>query len=215
MSFFKSLFGKKEPEIKRKLDHPSQLQSGDIFTCSDSFALPSVMRKQQFQVNKVETIEFEHQHYAQITAQGSGQQPLYLSFPTNPQQFIKLSLLLTRDQVESLFDLEQFSEIFEEPGKARLKVTNLQHEYADMIAKEYIQQAFMVTGYKHSDDYRNSTPPQYNEQKHGREFEFYSLQGGQEQRFIDIVVFENGDTEVYLSFLRPANDIAELWIKGE
>jgi hypothetical protein len=215
MSFFKSLFAKKQPLTTRTLNHPSELQVGDIFSFGDSFALPQAMRKQQLEVTEVNTVEFKHEHYAQVVGQGNLPQPVYISFPKNPQKFIKYSLLLTRQDVSNLFDLDDFAEIFEAPGNARLKPITSEHPYADMVAEEYIQKDFMTTGYFHQEDYRSSTPPQYNEEKHGREFEFYSLTGKQEQRFIDIFIFENGDTDVYLSFLRPANEIAELWIKGE
>lgn len=215
MSFFKSLFAKKQPLPTRSLNHPSELQVGDIFSFSDSFALPQAMRKQQLEVAEINTVEFKHEHYAQVVGQGKNPQPVYISFPKNPQKFVKYSLLLPRQDVENLFDLDDFSEIFEAPGKAHLKPVTSEHPYADMVAEEYIQQDFMTTGYFHQEDYRASTPPQFNEEKHGREFEFYSLAGDQEQRFIDIFIFENGDTDVYLSFLRPANEISELWIKGE
>ncbi|WP_019613572.1 hypothetical protein [Psychromonas ossibalaenae] len=215
MSFFKSLFAKKQPVPTRVLTHPNELQENDIFTFGDSFSLPLAMRKQQLQVTDIQTIEFKHEHYAKITAQGGGPQQIYLSFPRNPQKLVKFSLLLNRNDVETLFDLDDFSEIFEQPGNARLKPIITKHDYADMVADEYIQQDFMTTGYLHQEDYRTTVPPQYNEDKHGQEFEFYSLEGGQGQRFIDIFIFENGDTDVYLSFLRSANEIAELWIKGE
>lgn len=213
MSFFKSLFAKKKALTTRSLNHASELQQRDIFTFSDSFALPLAMRKMQLQVTDINTLEFKHEHYAQIIGQGNGEQLVYLSFPTNPQKLIKFSLLLTRESVQELFDMDDFSEIFEKPGNARLKPITNKHNYADMLADEYIQQNFMTTGYLHRQDYRGSAPPQYNEEKHGQEFEFYSLQGDQEKRFIDIFIFENGDTDVYLSFLRPANEISELWIK--
>jgi len=215
MSFFKSLFSKKQPLATRTLNHASELQQSDIFTFGDSFALPQAMRKMQLQVSDIKTLEFKHEHYAQVIAQGSGDKLVYLSFPANPQKLIKLSLLLPREDVEALFDMDAFSEIFEPPGKARLRPITQNHHYAYMLADEYIQQDFMTTGYIHQQDYRGSTPPQFTENKHGQEFEFYSLQGGQEKRFIEIFIFENGDTDVYLSFLRPANEIAELWIKGE
>jgi hypothetical protein len=215
MSFFKSLFaGKKNPPT-RTLTKPQELQLDDIFTFGDSFALPQAMRKQQLQVIDINTLEFKHKHYAQIVAQGSGQELVYLSFPDNSHKLVKFSLLLTRNDVQALFDLDDFAEIFEEPGNARLTPLSNQHTYADMVAPEYIQQEFMSTGYKHQQDYRGKVPPQYKEEEHGREFEFYSLEGGDGKRSIDIFVFENGDTDVYLSFLRPANDIAELWIKGK
>lgn len=215
MSFFKSIFNKTPDQTDRTLSTPQELQLNDIFTLSDSFALPESMRKQQLQVIDVNTLEFKHEHYAQIIGQGSGQDLVYLSFPDNPKKLIKLSLLLSRNDVEALFDLDDFAEIFEEPGNARLKPLTKKHNYADMVSDKYIQQEFMITGYQHQQDYRGKTPPQYNEDEHGKEFEFYSLEGGNGERSIDIFIFENGDTDVYLSFLKRANEVAELWMKGE
>ncbi|MEI6897999.1 MAG: hypothetical protein V5786_11045 [Psychromonas sp.] len=213
MSFFKSLFAKKQAAPTRTLNHVTELQLQDLFSFSDSFALPQAMRKMQLQVTDINTIEFKHEHYAQIVAQGSGNQLVYLSFPNNPQKLVKLSLLLPRSDVEALFNMDDFSEIFEQPGNAHLTPLTNNLNYADMLADKYIQQDFMTSGYFHRQDYRNATPPQFNEDKHGQEFEYYSLQGNQEKRFVEIFIFENGDTDVYLSFFRPTNEIAELWAK--
>jgi len=215
MGFLKSLFSKQAPAPTRTLNEPKQLLTGDIFCFSDSFSLPEMMRKQQLQVIDINTIEFKHEHYTQVIGQGTGHALVYLGFPKNPQNLIKCSLLLTRAEVESLFDMDAFSEIFEEPGQARLKPITTNHIYADMIAEEYIQQDFSTSGYKHEADYRDTKPPQFSDEDHGREFEYYSLEGNQGLRLIEIFIFENGDTDVYLSSLRPAKDIAELWIKGE
>ncbi|MFT7054339.1 MAG: hypothetical protein ACJAU1_001901, partial [Psychromonas sp.] len=116
MSFFKSLFAKKQPLPTRSLNHPSELQVDDIFCFGDSFALPQAMRKQQFEVSEINTVELKYEHYAQLVGRGKGPQPVYISFPKNPQKFVKYSLLLTRQDVGDLFDLEGFSEIFEAPG---------------------------------------------------------------------------------------------------
>lgn len=215
MRFLKSLFSKQATTPTRALNQPDQLLIGDIFCFDDSFALPEVMRKQQLQVNDVITIEFKHRHYVQLVAQGSNQKLVYLSFPKNPKNLIQCSLLLTRAEVEALFDMDAFSDIFNAPGNARLTPTAKQHTYADMLATEYIQQDFSTSGYIHQADYRDSKPPQYSDQEHGQEFEYYSLEGNEGLRKIEIFIFENGDTDVYLSSLRPASDIAELWIKGE
>ena len=215
MSFFKSLFSKKAKQPSRVLNQPKQLLLGDIFCFGDSFALPQAMRKQQLQVKDVTTIEFKHQHYVQLVGQGAGQDLVYVSFPKNPQDNIKCSLLLTREEVEALFDLDAFSDIFEAPGKAQLTPLTNQHDYADFVANEYIQQDFATSGYLHQADYRDSKPPQFTDQAHGQEFEYYSLQGNQGQRLVEIFIFENGNTDVYLSSFRPMNDITELWIKGE
>ncbi|WP_413692039.1 hypothetical protein [Psychromonas sp. KJ10-2] len=111
--------------------------------------------------------------------------------------------------------MDAFAEIFEAPGKARLIPLTEQHNYGDMLATEYIQQDFETSGYIHQADYRDTKPPQFTDQDHGREFQYFSLEGNKELRSIDIFIFENGDTDVYLSSFRPAIDIAELWIKGE
>lgn len=213
MRFLKSLFNKPETTTQRILTQPQQLVVGDIFCFGDSFALAEAMRKQQVQVTDIHTVEFKHEHYVQITGQAANQL-IYLSFPRNPQQQIKCSLLLSREQVEQLFDLDDFAEIFEEPGNAQLATLTDQHAYADMLAQQYIQQDFATSGYLHHADYRDSKPPQYDDEEHGQEFEYFSLQDKQGTRSIDIYVFENGDTDVYLSQMRSQSDIAELWPKG-
>lgn len=215
MRFLKSLFNKQPPAPTRILNEPKQLLLGDIFSFGDSFALPEAMRKQQLQVNNITTIEFKHQHYIQVVGQGTSDKLVYISFPKNPKNLIKCSLLLSRAEVESLFDLDAFSEIFEAPGQARLTPLTEQHLYGDMLANEYIQQEFSTSGYLHQADYRNSKPPQFTNQDHGQELEYYSLEGNEGLRLIEVFIFENGNTDVYLSSLRPANDIVELWIKGE
>ena len=215
MSFLSSLFKKKPAVPTRVLNEPKQLLQGDIFCFGDSFALPEAMRKQQLQVTDIITVEFQYEHYIQLTSQGANDKLIYLSFPKNPKNLIKCSLLLSRAEVEALFDLDAFSEIFEAPGKARLVPLTEQHNYGDMLATEYIQQDFETSGYIHQADYRDTQPPQFTDQNHGREFQYFSLEGNKELRSIDIFIFENGDTDVYLSSFRPANDIAELWIKGE
>ena len=215
MRFLKSLFSKQATIPSRVLNQPDQLLIGDIFCFGDSFALPEVMRKQQLQVNDIITIEFKHQHYVQLVTQGSNQKLVYLSFPKNPKNLLQFSLLLSRAEVEALFDMDAFSDIFDAPGNARLTPIAKQHAYADMLAAEYIQQDFSTSGYIHQADYRGSKPPQYSDQEHGQEFEYYSLEGNEGLRKIEIFIFENGDTDVYLSNLRPASDIAELWNKGE
>ena len=215
MRFFKSLFSKKKPLPTRALTEPSQLQHGDIFKFGDSFGLPSAMRKLQLQVIAVNTIEFKHSHYAQIVAQGVDDKLVYLSFPKNAKQQVKYSLLLSRNEVGSLFDLDAFSDIFEEPGSATLTPITASHPYADMVSAQYIQQDFMTSGYFHEQDYRGTTPPQYSEENHGREFEYYSLMGDQEQRCVEVFIFENGDTDVYLSYFKNKNEIAELWLNDD
>ncbi len=215
MSFLKSLFSNKKPVPTRKLTQPSELQVNDIFTFGDSFSLPKVMRKQQFQVSEINTIEFKYDQYASIIGQGSSEHLVYLRFPKKVNKQVQLSLLLARNEVEQLFDLDAFADVFSESGSARLTPLTKSHPYADMVADEYIQQNFMTTGYLHTADYRNSKPPQFADDEHGREFEFYSLTGAQEHRSVDIFIFENGDTDVYLSSIRPVNEISELWAKEE
>ncbi|MCK5817881.1 MAG: hypothetical protein KAH18_01235 [Psychromonas sp.] len=214
MSFLTSLFSRKKPAPTRRLMQPCELQLNDIFTFSDSFSLPNAMRKQQFQVAEINTIEFKYDHYASIIGRGGSDHQAYLSFPKKLNKQVQLSLLLTRDQVDKLFSLDAFADVFNEPGDARLTPLTESHPYGDMVADEYLQQNFKTSGYLHAQDYRNSEPPQLTDDEHGREFEFYSLTGVQENRSVHIFIFENGDTDVYLSSIRPINEISELWEKN-
>jgi len=214
MNFFKKFFGKPAEKVGRELNRPHQLQIGDLLKMSDSFGLAESFRKQQFEVVEIHTQEFQYRQQAQLICQGAAREPVFILLDDKDKQHITLSVLLRRADVESLFDMDAFAEIFDEPGKARLTPLTQTSQWQAFLANNYVQQDYATIGYYHQQDYRGTKPPAFTDQSHGRQFEYFSLFGENEQRWIEIYVFENGDTDIYLSIKRPITDIAELWPKG-
>lgn len=212
MNFFKKTFdkvtNKQEP---RKLTHVNQLLVGDIIVLTDSFALPESLRTQQLQVTAVNTYEFEHYNQTEWTLQGANALALFLSLEVDDSTELKFSLKIEHDDVATLFDLDDFSEIFDEPGQAFL---NRQEDNAHTnmwSSEQYQQSTFAKVGFFHRKDHRSENLSAYEGKDSGEQFEQYTLYNQDQSKGIDVEVWQDGDTEVFLTLYRPLTDIIDMY----
>lgn len=210
MSFFKNVFSKsKKPE--RKLSNVSQLLVGDIIVFTDSFALPEALRNQQLQISAVNTYEFEHSNQIEWTLQGTSDRILFLSLEVDDSTELKLSIKLEHEDVESLFDLDEFSEIFDPPGQAFLS-RQADNEHTNMWScKQYQQSTFAKVGFFHRKDHRSENLSAYEGKDSGEQFELYCLFNKDQSKGIDVEVWQDGETEVFLTLFRPLTDIIDMY----
>lgn len=209
MSFIKSLFGSKEKQ--RAVTNVKDLQINDMISLSDSFGLPSLLRDQQFQVSAVNSYEFEHRTQTEWVLTGQSDVELYLSLEADDKTYLKFSLKVEHHDVESLFDLEQFATVFDEPGNAELSKQGDNAHTSDWSDNHYQQQAFGQVGYFHRKDNRTQNLSQYEGSDAGEQFELYTLYNEDETRGIDIEVWQDGDTDVFLTLFRPTTDIVDMY----
>nr|MBL0710476.1 hypothetical protein [Colwellia sp.] len=152
MSFFKNVFSKSK-QAPRKLSDVSQLLVGDIIVLTDSFALPESLRNQQLQVASVNTYEFEQNNQIEWTLQGANNRLLFLSLEVDDSTELKFSIKLEREDVETLFNLDDFSTIFDEPGQAFL-TRQIDNDYTKQWSdEEYQQSTFAKVGFFHHKDH--------------------------------------------------------------
>ncbi len=215
MGFLDGLFGKKE-QARAKLDHPNKLQKGDMISLDDSFALPSQLRGQQLRVEAIHTYEYENSQSTEWMLKGHHGDTVFLSLDEDDETYLAFSIKINRSQVEQVFDLDQFSEIFEENNQVSLDTLALPAELANELEPWLAKQYHLVTsadfGYFHRHDYRGQRPPQNAQGRDkGEAFEAYQLIDNDEDRAIDIEVYEGGDTEVMLTLYRPLSDIRDYW----
>ncbi|WP_133408022.1 hypothetical protein [Parashewanella tropica] len=207
MGFFSSLFKKETPE--RQLNHPEQLLMGDMITLDDSFALPPHLRGQQLKVESINTYEYERSKQTEWHLKGTGNHNLYLTIDKDEEAYLAFSLKITRSEVEQLFDLDTFSEIFEESSQAVIEV-NSEHQCDDLsqwLGQTYRRIKYAQQGFFHDKDYRNQQTPS----DRGDEFENYFLIDDEEAHAIDIEVYDGGETDVSLILYRPISDIRQYW----
>lgn len=210
MSFLKNIF-KKNTKEPRKLTQVNQLLIGDIIVLTDSFALPESLRQQQFQVKAVNSYEFEDKVQTEWALSGANSLEIFLSLEVDDVSELKLSLKIQHEDVECLFDLERFSEIFDEPGNAFLD-RQADNELTSMWSSEQYQQSvFAKVGYFHRKDHRSENLSAYEGKDSGEQFELYTLYNEDHSKGIDIEVWGDGDTEVCLTIFRPMTDIIDMY----
>lgn len=211
MGLFSKLFSKADPKTPaRVLNHPSQLNVGDMITLDDSFALPAALRGQSLQVTAISTYEYEHSKQFEWALQGSNSLQLFLSIDDDDQPQLVFSLKLTRADVGELFDLDQFSSLFDEPGQAVLDRKTASEAFEQWSATSYRQCEFAQVGYFHRSDYRTQSIGS----QQGDAFERYGAISDDERHGIEAEVYQDGETEVMLTLYRPISDIREYWPKG-
>ncbi|WP_371186484.1 DUF4178 domain-containing protein [Thalassotalea maritima] len=208
MSFLKKLFNK--PTEQRKLTQVADLRKGDIFVLDDSFALPELLRGQQFEVSAVNSYEYEHHTETEWVLQNHADQQLYLSLYVDDKTYLKLSIKLAHEDVEALFDLEQFADVFEE-GDCIIERRRDNQQTQGFSCPQYRQYTFAKVGFFHRKDHRNENLSEYVGKDQGERFELFQLEGSDDRYGIDIEVWEDGDTDVFLHLYRPLTDVKDMY----
>lgn len=211
MSFFKNVFNKNSKSEQRKLTHVSQLLVGDIIVLTDSFALPEILRGQQLQVTAVNSYEYEQNTQLEWTLQGNNELLLFLSLDVDDSTELKFALKIEHDDVETLFELDSFSEIFDEPGQAFLNRKTDNELTTSWSSEQYQQSTFAKVGYFHRKDHRSDNLSAYEGKDSGEQFELYALYNEDQSKGIDVEVWQDGDTEVFLTLFRPLTDIIDMY----
>lgn len=210
MSFFKKIFNK-ETQTQRKLTHVNQLLVGDIIILTDSFALPQALRDQQFEVKAVNSYEYEHNTHTEWSLQGTDELALFLSLEVDDTTELKFSLKIEHDDIETLFDLNNFSQIFDEPGQAFLNRQNDNDTTTTWSSEQYQQSTFAKVGYFHRKDHRSEKLSAYEGEGCGEQLELYALYNEDQSKGIDVEVWQDGDTDVFLTLFRPLTDIIDMY----
>lgn len=203
------MFSKSVPE--RKLNNVKELTLGDIIVMSDSFGLPKALRAQEFQVSAVNSYEYEHNTQTEWVLQGNNDLQFFLTLDEDDKTYLKFSLKILHQDVESLFDLEQFSTVFDEPGQAQLERQSDSNTTSGWSDELYRQSVFAQVGFFHRKDHRKSTLSPYEGKDSGEQFELYSLYNEDQDKGIDIEVWQDGDTEVFLTLFKPTTDIVDMF----
>jgi hypothetical protein len=210
MNFFKNIF-KKSAEQPRKLEDVNQLLLNDIIVLTDSFALPNSLRNKQFQVKAINSYEFENSIQTEWALLGTDNLELFLSLEIDDITELKISLKIEHEDVETLFDLDSFSEIFEQPGNAFLDKKADTVKTTHWTCEQYQQSVYAQVGFFHRKDHRTETLSAYEGKDSGEQFELYRLYNKDQSKGIDIEVWQDGDTEVCLTLYRPLSDIIDMY----
>jgi hypothetical protein len=178
---------------------------------TDSFALPEELRTQQFQVSAINCYEFENETQTEWVLQGANNLELFLTIEKDDQTFLKFALKIQHQDIESLFDLDEFATVFDEPGEAFLERKSDSSLTTGWSSPQYQQQVFSKVGYFHRKDNRTESLSAYEGKESGEQFELYTLIDEEQSRGIDIEVWQDGDTDLFITLYRPTSDIVDIF----
>jgi hypothetical protein len=210
MNFLKKIFNKSTVQ-PRKLSQVNQLLTGDIIALTDSFALPESLRGQQFEVKAINSYEFEHNTQSEWALVGSNDLEIFLSLDVDDSTELKFSLKVHHDDIETLFNLDEFSQVFDEPGEAFLTKQKDSELTKQWSCEQYQQSVFAKVGFFHRKDHRTEKLSSYEGKDSGEQFELYSLFNEDQSKGVDVEVWQDGDTEVCLTLFRPLSDIIDMY----
>ncbi len=214
MSFISSLFSSKKNDVLRQPKHPNDLKIGDAFVFSDSFALPELLRGQNFSLAKINTYQYERSEQLEFVLQGQSQQQVYMSVEQDDEEYLNISIKLNREMVGTVFDLDQFADIFEQESSTQLNKQSEPSELSSWLADTYIQHTYAQRGFFYAKDFRPAKPPRH-EDDSSQVFDAFALSSADEKFSIDIEVWEDGDTDVAVTIHRPLSDIVDYYPGSE
>lgn len=207
---FKKWFGKEEKK-ERKLTHPRDLLKGDMVQFIDSFALPADLKGETLTVTAVNTYQYEYEHDTEFVLKGSSARPVFLNVEEEDgEEWANISIKIQPDDVDALFGLDQFADIFDSEALSELERQSEPDEFTRWTGEFYRQTGVPVVGYFYNKDFRGKTIPQHVEDG-GEPLESIELADGDERFYINIEIWHDGETDVALTICRPLTDIIELF----
>lgn len=207
LDLIRKIFPANRP-ASRALTRPNDLHIGDILT----FGLlpqPSLSGK-NFQVTGIDTYDFKQGSFPVFTLEGDSGQAVYLSERNNEgERYLSIRRKINRATVDTVFGLENFSLIMDDSGIDTLDTQTQPATYEGWLASDYHKVIDCRSGYRHTGDYRTKAIPQYEDESNG--LDYYQLLDKSEHSGIEIEVFDNDETDVYLVIHHPLSAIDALW----
>lgn len=211
-NLFKTVFSKEKKTEPRTLTHPRDLSTGDIIKFQ--YLPQPELSNLQFEIDSINTYDFEDRKLTEFSLKGDGQEKIYLTVDeTGDDPFLSISRKIPRSDVEKLFDLDEFAEIFDNEDNSLLNRLEELDSLENWTAKQYCQEIYAEGGYFHKADYRGKTVP--NDEAAGDEFEYYLAIDDSRTFVIEAEVYEGGETDIIVTIRRPITDIEEMWPRAQ
>jgi hypothetical protein len=207
---FSKFFKKKAAPI-RVLEHPKDLVKGDMLQMMDSFALPPQLKGQTLHLVDVNTYQYEYANEYEYVLKGDTGGSIFLVVENNDgEEWANFSLKISRNDVENLFGLDQFAEIFDSEDLVTIKRIKDVDGFERWTTDTYVQESHPSTGYFYEADYRGKTVPKDVEDG-GEPVECINLSDPDDSFSIGIEVWDDGETDISLTLSRPLSDIVDLF----
>lgn len=205
MSVFSSDSDAKSPRV---LTSVNDLKAKDMITLNDSFGLPDSLRGQQLEVQSVNTYDYDGEKEVEWVLKGSTDELIHLSLDDDDEVFLAFSLAVKKSEVKVLFDLDEFSGIFDNERQFSIEKAGDVPRIASWCSDGYNRDGFSESGTFFKKDYRHLNGDHLGT---GEGFDLYTLVDEKEDKGISIEVWKDGSTDVSVVIYRPLSDIVDFF----
>lgn len=206
----------KDEPTERVLDSPSDLLAGDIITLKPRSILPAELRGKDLTVKKVQAYQYSEGYMPEFVLTSPENMTFTLMVePEEEGEDLTFSRLISPAEVQQLFDLDNFSELFGDTA-AHLNVldSDFTKVFDGWIAEKYFQSIQNGNGYFYDDDRRKQTPSKYVDDA-SEELRFHECEGNPDRYSLNVEIWEDGATDVFLQLTVPSNVIELMWPHGK
>ena len=209
---FKNLFSSKKDDSKRRLETPSQLAIGDIISLKYRESLPPDLREKTFEVTKVGTYEYASGASKEVVLKGEDNNLHFLSMDEEDGEIsLCFSKKIPRQQVLALFDEQAFSELWEEDW-TELTLQEQPEALNGWVCEQYTQTIKEQEAYYYE---RDTQGENLSEADDGDELRYHECEGSDDHYGLNIEIWGDGSTDVFLQVYCPTDVIEEMWPHGK
>lgn len=206
--------GKKTPP--RELTHPKQLLPGDLLSFKPRSILPPELQGQTVTIQNVQSYQYSEGLAPEFEARLPSGESFHFMLEEEGDEYLILSKEISREQVEHIFDMDQFAELFgDEFTPLTTHAANADEALRAWIAPHYTQTIKNATAYFYKADKRASGVSAYVEDDDSsEELRYHECEGAPDDFSLNIEIWEDGTTNVFLQKAVPLNVIEEIWPNG-
>lgn len=209
-------FFKSKTPPPRELKHPKQLLSGDLLSFKPRSVLPPEFQGQTVTIKNVQSYQYSDGLAPEFEAQLPAGETFTFMLEEEGDEYLTLSKEISREEVEQLFDMDQFAELFgDDFPQLTTNTANASEALSAWIAPHYSQSTKSATAYFYKIDKRESGVSAYeNEEDGSEELRYHECEGSPDDFSLNVEIWEDGTTSVFLQKSVPINVIEEMWPNG-
>lgn len=209
---FKAVTSKeKDSGPARVVSSPDQLNVNDIVVFKYRTELPATLREQTLTVASICGYEYESGVTKEISLKDQHGKLISMSFENEDgEETICLSLKIPREKVLTLFDEDNFSDLFDDVP-VELDVQQEVPEYEGWYAPRYTQTIKNATAYFHDAD---PGKEDLTKSSGGTQLVYHECESPDECFGVNVEVWPDGDTDVFLQVYIDGGAIGEMHPHG-
>ncbi len=205
---FKKLFGMGDKTAPRELVSVDQLEKRDIITFKHRQILPPEIQGHTFEVTGVGSYQYDDGTVKELTLSNEDQQNYFITLDKNDgEPYIAISRKIPRAQVLTLFDENDFAQLWEE-GYCHLTTQTVPEGLEAWVTDSYQQEINQGEAYYYDRDMLKTKPSAYADDD-GEPLRYHDCEGSDDSYGLSVEVWTDGTTDVAVVVYCPVDVIEE------